>query len=1324
MKPKSFLPALLFIVWSHILHAAAPVITSFSPSSGPVGTLVTVNGSGLLSPTTFSIGGKPAIIISNTNTKLIGMVMPGAATGAVWLTTSEGSSAAAGNFTTTVQIYPDKQQGIKLTLPGTISDLSSHGNTAVVSSTTDNGNKGAVWIYLRTNDTWSQQGAKITPNDNSITSFGASPAISADGNTLVVGSPGAIWTFTRTNNVWSQLGTKLTGPGIIPIGTSIDLSADGKTLVSAGQKGMVIYVRSGSTWVQQGPVIPGYTSDTSNGFSKVKISADGNTIVASHTLYAYFSGATWIYVRNGNNWTEQFQFSSLKVISYTPAYQGSSLAISADGNTVVIASAATAMAWVLNRTGTTWTEATMPLMSPLKTAYNGANVSMNDAGTIIALCGKNNSVMSMWLFTFTGNGWAQQGDPLPTDANVYTSAQLSADGYTLIRSQNEPGGSGALVYIPGPAKVNQTINFTLPKTVFEFDSPDIALSATSTSGLPVTFTIVTDKGDNPSFDIINNKLHIQYGGTAVVTAQQTGNAIYNAAPPVTYVIKTNNGPALTSFSPSSGPVGTLVTVNGSGFAGTTGISIGGKPATIISISDTKLVGMVMPGAVNGPLSVTIPGGTSTTTGSFTVTATPYPGKQQFKVERATANLPDYTFSDYVSADISADGNTAIVGSIEQNGGKGAALILVRNNGVWSQQGPALIPTSNLGSEKYGRSVAISADGNLAVVYGAGIWTYVRNNGNWVQWGSKIVTEATNPLLALSADGKTLALAGWYTKMQIYVITPYGWKADSNIPGHIMDPYTGSVYVGYSSIDISADGNTIIGGHYGEGFGENVWIHTRNGNTWKQQLVMNGGPAVGISAGGNTAVIQSGSLTVILNRQGTTWVAEKVPVYLEGGHKQRASLSTDGNTLAVTGVNTSVQKDPAYIWFANRTSSGWAQQGNTINIPGLKNTIAGALSADGSTYIGLQSAPGRIITYAYGPSAAKQNQTITVTPPKTTFTYGDPEYTLSATSSSGLPVTYTVTNNPDTIRYDGSTKVPAPPAFTLINNKLRVIGSGRATVTILQKGNDTYNAALPVSFEIISNKLGLEVTVNNMYTVVSYGIQFSSTIKGLINNDKVRIKYSSTAGLEPAAGKYPVIADSLIAQGNGYNADERYYIKKSTPGILTVYPLSVMNPITKTFGDSDFYLFGIETPGAIYYTTNPAVATIVNGKVHITGLGQSTITINSGNFVASKKLTVIPAKAAFAVAEPQVNSALSPNGDGHNDVLHISNIETYPDNSLAIMNTNGIQVFSATGYDNTTKAFNGYSSAGKLVKPGTYFYRLQYSNNGLLKNKTGFIVVKY
>jgi gliding motility-associated-like protein len=96
-----------------------------------------------------------------------------------------------------------------------------------------------------------------------------------------------------------------------------------------------------------------------------------------------------------------------------------------------------------------------------------------------------------------------------------------------------------------------------------------------------------------------------------------------------------------------------------------------------------------------------------------------------------------------------------------------------------------------------------------------------------------------------------------------------------------------------------------------------------------------------------------------------------------------------------------------------------------------------------------------------------------------------------------------------------------------------------------------------------------------------------------------------------------------------------------------------------------------------------------------------------------------------VDEPVVHAALSPNGDGINDVLTIDNIAKYPQNTFMVMNISGAKVYEKAGYDNLNKTFDGHSSInGALVAKGTYFYMLQYIDGGVTKTKTGYLVIKY
>jgi hypothetical protein len=78
-------------------------------------------------------------------------------------------------------------------------------------------------------------------------------------------------------------------------------------------------------------------------------------------------------------------------------------------------------------------------------------------------------------------------------------------------------------------------------------------------------------------------------------------------------------PTVTGFNPTSGNVGTSVTVTGTNFTGATSITFNGTPATFTVTDDSTIATSVPTGATTGPITVTSPGGTGTSASNFTVT---------------------------------------------------------------------------------------------------------------------------------------------------------------------------------------------------------------------------------------------------------------------------------------------------------------------------------------------------------------------------------------------------------------------------------------------------------------------------------------------------------------------------------------------------------------------------------------------------------------------------------------------------------------------------------------------------------------------------------
>jgi IPT/TIG domain/Peptidase M66 len=101
------------------------------------------------------------------------------------------------------------------------------------------------------------------------------------------------------------------------------------------------------------------------------------------------------------------------------------------------------------------------------------------------------------------------------------------------------------------------------------------------------------------------------GKISIVTPQGTATSASN------FTVITA-APTITSFSPTSGPVGASVTLTGTNFTGASSVKFNGTSATF-SVTDAGHISTTVPnGATSGTMTVTTPAGTATSASSFTV----------------------------------------------------------------------------------------------------------------------------------------------------------------------------------------------------------------------------------------------------------------------------------------------------------------------------------------------------------------------------------------------------------------------------------------------------------------------------------------------------------------------------------------------------------------------------------------------------------------------------------------------------------------------------------------------------------------------------------
>jgi hypothetical protein len=338
-----------------------------------------------------------------------------------------------------------------------------------------------------------------------------------------------------------------------------------------------------------------------------------------------------------------------------------------------------------------------------------------------------------------------------------------------------------------------------------------------------------------------------------------------------------------------------------------------------------------------------------------------------------------------SVALSANGSTAMVGGFFDDGTRGAAWVFTRIDGIWTEQ-QKLVGTSSSADARQGTSVAISADGNTVLVGGpadgGGIgatWVFTRTNGVWTQQGAKLVgtgasgNGAQGASVALSADGNT-ALIGGYSDgagvgaAWVFTRTSGTWTQQG---GKLVGTgATGLAYQGIS-VALSADaGTALVGGYGDDATAGAAWVFTRTGNTWSQQggkLVGTG--AVGKAQQGISVALSADGATALLggfaddSLAGAAWVFTRADgAWTQQGGKlvgngalskaQQAlsvALAGNGDTALVGGPQ---DLGSGAAWVFTRTAGVWSQHGAKIVGTGaVLNAQQGrsvALSSDGGT----------------------------------------------------------------------------------------------------------------------------------------------------------------------------------------------------------------------------------------------------------------------------------------------------------------------------------------------------------------------------------------
>ena len=346
-------------------------------------------------------------------------------------------------------------------------------------------------------------------------------------------------------------------------------------------------------------------------------------------------------------------------------------------------------------------------------------------------------------------------------------------------------------------------------------------------------------------------------------------------------------------------------------------------------------------------------------------------------------------------------------------------------------------------------------------------------------------------------------------------------------------------------------------------------------------------------------VLSGAITQTVNLEAQTINFPVIPTQTVGTPLTLSATASSG--LAVT--------------FTSATQSICTVTGTTATFVASGTCTIDANQAGNSTYAAATMVPQSF-------QVNGESQTIAFPAPASPVTYGVSPIALSATASSGLPVTFRVASGPGSI----------------LGSTLTITGAGTVVVAANQAGNTNYAAAAQVTQSIVVTQAVLTVTAGNASR--AYGAanpSFTDTITGYVNGDTSSAvsgspSLTTTATSTSAVGTYPITASvGTLAAAN--------YSFTFVAGTLTVTQASTTitcSPVAITYGTSLSLTQLNCTSGGVTgnFVLTPTVGTVLPaGTQSISVAFTPTDTADYKTATASVSLTVNQATPTITWATP-------------------------------------------------------------------------------------------
>ncbi len=565
----------------------APRIDSFDPASAPVGNQVAINGANFIpnvGATTVKFGGVTAGTVNVTATTLLFANVPnGAITGPITVATFAGTNNSATNFIVagTGPVISDFSpasgppgqeviiNGGDFTGATSVTFNLVNGTNVVVTAATQvhafvptNATTGLIRVTTPAGTAVSSSNFVVTGNAPIVTGF--LPASGKAGDPVTISGVN----FTTTTNVTFN-GTNV---------TSFTATADTQINTT---------------------VPPGATTGRIRVMNPIGTGVSGSNFLVGPKITS-FSPASGPFNQTVNIFGDGFfnvtgvRFGSSNAMSFSQPGQTQLAATVPTG-------ASTGPITVTTQTGTNTTSSNFVVtgVAPVITGLSRTNGLVGDGVTIDGL---NFTTVTNVAFngtrdpTFFVASDTQISATVPTNATTGSITVTSPDGAAatgLFYLPPRLGGFAPASGVAGAIVILTGTNFT-GATAIQF---------TSTNATTANAVFTNDSPNQIS--------------AIVPTYAKTGPL--SVVSPGGIITSTNNFvvlPKIDSFSPTFGPVGTVVTNTGTSFFDVSNVTFNGVSANFTNASSTKVTAVVPAGATTGPISIKTPDGTATTTNKF------------------------------------------------------------------------------------------------------------------------------------------------------------------------------------------------------------------------------------------------------------------------------------------------------------------------------------------------------------------------------------------------------------------------------------------------------------------------------------------------------------------------------------------------------------------------------------------------------------------------------------------------------------------------------------------------------------------------------------